>query len=104
MSKYLFRDDELRASSECPRMEKVRRLCSRATLRVLRTLVDGPLWSLISTATKKSEYETPSRFAHPLVSEILLSTSRSKWDTLTHSDVRQKILTESFAELPHRMN
>lgn len=104
MSKHLFRDDELKSSSECPQMEKVRRLCSRATLRVLRDLVDGPLWSLISEATKKSGYENPSRFAHPLVSEILVSTSRSEWDTLTHSDARQKILSESLAELPHRMN
>lgn len=104
MPKHLFRDDELKPSSKCPRMEKVRRLCSRATLRVLRDLVDGPLWSLISEATKNSGYENPSRFAHPLVSEILLRTPRSEWDTLTHTDARQKILRESFAALSYRLN
>lgn len=104
MSKHLFKDDELKSSPECPRMEKVRRLCSRATLRALRDLVDGPLWLLISRATEKAGYENPSRFAHPLVSEVLLSTSRSEWHTLTHTDAHQKIVEESFAELSHRMN
>lgn len=104
MPEHLFTDDELRASSECPRMEKIRRLCSRATLRALGGLVKSPLWPMISKATEAAGYENPSRFAHPLASEVLLSTARSEWDTLTRTDIQQKILEESFVELSHRLN
>lgn len=104
MSEHLFSEDELKSSSECPRMEKVRRLCSRATLRALGGLVKTPLWPLISKATEVAGYENPSRFAHPLISKVMLSTSRSEWDTLTCTDARQKILEECFSKLPHRLN
>lgn len=104
MSKHLFHEDELESSPDCPRMEHVRRLCSRATLRALADLVHSPLWPIISKATEQAGYENPSRFTHPLASDVLLSTKPSEWNTLTRTDVRQKLFEESFSELSHRLN
>lgn len=104
MSELLFTDNELEPSPDCPRMEKVRRLCTRATLRALRDLVKSPLWPLIIGATEEAGHENPSRFAHPIASEVLLGTKPSDWDTLTRTDVRQKILEESFSELSYLQN
>lgn len=104
MSEALFTEAEVTRSPQCPRMEHMRRLHSRATVRALTCLVQSPLWPLIKEAAESAGYKNPVHFTRPISSDLLLRTSPSEWSTLTRKEVCQRIIKEAFSEQEHRLN